>query len=158
MIHKTITIISVAALFALSACSQDTPEVTEKLRKVGSAIEGVWHVTDSKACEAGKQNATITITKETIEVHTQATDEKELLLKEMTKTNSNRYLILSGVQGKERNFKSFAYSDKGDKLEFAGFFIKDKLLTRKKILENYNADGKALENLKRYDYLFCGSA
>lgn len=155
MIKKTILTFCSLSLLALGACSDNTPEITEKLRKVGSPIEGIWHVTDLETCETGKQSATIYISKTAIEKHDTATDEKTVVLNQITKSKSSRYLLLSGKKGEGKDLTTLAYADKGDKLEFSGFIKDNKLLTRAKILENYNADGNALKNIKRYDYVFC---
>lgn len=170
MIKKTaITILSLS-IFALSACSEEKPQFSEELRKIGSPIEGKWQIADFDACTPDVKDRTIIITPEQIELvnETSKNTSETLFAGKTEKTSgiifanmkqllSTRFIMLSGeinmesIQGQH----TLAYNDEGDKLAFAGFIVDNKLLKRKELLEKYNADGKAARNVAVLDFNFC---
>ena len=159
MIKKsTLSIISIS-FFALSACSPDGPDVSEKLRKVGSPIQGTWQIADFDTCNPEKKDRNITITSADIQFSNEDANASFTLLENMKQLKSNKYMMLSGVLNlnNTKNQRVLAYWDEGDRLIFKGFFIDNKLLSRKKIIELYNEDGKAERNTEILDFNFCGS-
>lgn len=159
MIKKTALSLISISLFALSACSPDGPEISEKLRKVGSPIQGIWQIADFDACKPETKDRNITITSEEIQFSNEDSNASFVLLENMKQFNSTSFLILSGTLNLDNtsNHRTLAYSDEGDKLTFKGFFIDNKLLSRSKIIELYNEDGKAKRNTEILDFNFCGN-
>lgn len=159
MLKKTALSLFGLTLFALSACSSDGPEFSEKLRKVGSPIQGSWQIADFDGCKPDTKDRSITITSKQIQFSNEDANASFVLLENMKQYNSSSYLILSGTLNLDNtsNHRTLAYSDEGDKLAFKGFFIDNKLLSRSKIIELYNEDGKAKRNTEILDFNFCSS-
>ena len=158
MIKKTIFTLLSLSVIGLSACSDDAPQFSEKLRKVGSSIEGKWQKADFDACRSDVKDKTIIISSEKIEkVNETVETPPSVIFANMEQLISSRYILLSGemnitfIQGK----RTLAYNDEGDKLAFAGFIVNGKLLSRRQLLEHYNSDGNAEKNIAELDFNFC---
>ena len=145
------------SLLALSACSDDTPDMTQNLRKIGAPIQGVWQVANFDGCKTDNKDLNITITEDQIKFSNETTGFSSILLENMKKLNSTKFIMLSGTLNlyETNGERILAYIDEGDKLTFKGFIVNDKLLKRKDILENYNADGNAKRNVAALDFNFC---
>ena len=154
--YISLTLFSLSML-ALSACSDDTPDITQNLRKIGAPIQGIWQVANFDSCKTDNKDLTITITEKQIEFSNKTTSFSSILLENMKELNSTKFIMLSGTLNlyDTNAERILAYNDEGDKLTFKGFIINDKLLKRKDILENYNADGNANRNVTALDFNFC---
>lgn len=160
MLKKTVLFISSISIFALSACSNETPIITEKLRKIGAPIQGDWQVADFEKCMPEKKGRNIKITKEEIQLSNTKTEKTITLLKDMKQLESTKFIILKGkLNLYETNGKRIlAYSDEGDKLVFKGFLANNKLIKRQVLLEKYNANGNAKRNVETLDFNFCSAS
>jgi len=154
----TFTLIGLS-LLSLSACSDDTPTASAKLRNIGSPIQGLWQVADFDACNPDNKKRMITITDEQIELSNEVDKTSSILLENMKQPESTKFIILSGTLNlyNTSDTRTLAYQDEGDKLTFMGFLVGGKLLKRQEILEKYNADGNAKRNVTALDFNYCGS-
>lgn len=153
----TFTLIGLS-LLSLSACSDDTPQKSDSLRKIGSPIQGVWQVAESDSCNPDNKTRMITISDKQIELSNETNNTSSILLENMKQPESTRFIIVSGTLNlyDTRNTRTLAYEDEGDKLTFKGFLVNGKLLKRQEILEKYNADGNAKRNVTALDFNYCG--
>ncbi len=155
----TLTILSLS-IAALSACSADEPTVSENLRKIGAPIEGIWQIADFETCNANLKTQSVIISSDQIDFSTGQDETSYIILEGMKQLKSSRFTIISGELNvnNEKNFRTLAYNDEGDKLVFKGFLVNGKLLKRAELLENYNADGNAKRNMEMLDFNFCSKS
>ena len=157
MFKKSASIILCVSIFALNACSDEKPKLTENLRKIGSPIQGNWQVADFTKCKPDAPARNIKITTEQIELINTYNKTNIVMFENMIQYITTKLIIISGklflydITGE----RTLAFFDEGDKLIFAGFFVDNKLINRQDLLERYNADGNAERNMKTLDFNFC---
>lgn len=147
-----------AALVGLAACSSEEPEqkaITENLRKAGTPIFGTWQISANGTCNPAINGKSVFIYQDKIDQV--LAGNRESFLSEMKIFTSSQYLMLEGIYGQAQdNYKrQLAYFDKGDNLEFAGYIVDNKLITRNEILESYNSDGNAKSRMSNMDFAYC---
>lgn len=157
MFQKSALVISCFAIFALTACSDDAPAISENLRKIGTPIQGEWQIADFAKCYPETQARNIKITAEHIELINTTNNTSIIMLENMKQYDSERFIVLSGILSLYdiKAEKTLAYNDEGDKLVFQGFLVNNKLVKRKDLLEKYNGDGNAQRNVQTLDFNFC---